>query len=245
MNKLPQELIDLVLAHLRNDAQTLKCCSTVCWAWSAAARSHLFEVIYIVTTKSLVPILNPSSPFSGTRRIFASGLEKTQNILQLPWPSQFNHVIELHLNYIYATTVQLEQLVQPFFANFPNLEILTVHNSHFLSFNTIIRAIHSFDHLRRVKISYTKWDIKYDPQTVDFPHSSLSVRHLCLVYPYDTDVVDCLLDLHPILPLLSLHLGTQGEAEDGSLERRLRKGCCASLRVLDLRRQRKSLFKGL
>ncbi|GJE96454.1 hypothetical protein PsYK624_126510 [Phanerochaete sordida] len=41
--RLPQELVDLVLAQLRGDKKALKACSLVCWAWALSSATLLHE----------------------------------------------------------------------------------------------------------------------------------------------------------------------------------------------------------
>jgi hypothetical protein len=50
---LPQELIEIIIAHLHADANALRSCACTHSAWTRTAQMHLFDTVEIASTKAL------------------------------------------------------------------------------------------------------------------------------------------------------------------------------------------------
>lgn len=240
MNKLSQEVVDYFIDHLHDDDNALKACSTVCRGWSPATRRHLFEGDFEITSlERLQFLLDPSLTWSHTHVITAWGsVENTPALLEFPCLNRFTFITTLNLHNIEAAQPDLDDLVQPFFDNFPSVHTLCITKSRFLSLHTIMRFIHSLPLLFNMSFTATMWTSKGNPMSQDLP---FPVRHLLLFGPYDDcEFFDYLLDLHPILPLHSFWIGNRD-----SLVLRVVESCRASLRTANLVTLGMPLISGL
>lgn len=155
MDSLPNELVDRVIDFLHDIPQALKACSLVCHIWSPAARFHLFHNIQVRTAEQMLDFQNPMLPFSCVEVLhIRPGLEHSPGVFDVPSWSRFSEITELRLT---SLSSLIECDIQPFFSNFPLVEILSIKNAEFYTMFGLMQAIQSLPRLIDLSLEDVQW----------------------------------------------------------------------------------------
>ena len=166
---LPQEILNLIVDHLRDDRVALKDCCLVSKTWVSRARRHLFARVEFTSPHRIEAwrefFPDPStSPARHTRILVNRNLDVTAPKLDVTtWIHSFNRITQLELNRLTLDQTSLIQLyglsptltslllynvhapvsgIFNLICSFPLLENLALHSCHEIRFLGLISCFH-------------------------------------------------------------------------------------------------------
>ncbi|KAF8055243.1 hypothetical protein FPV67DRAFT_872953 [Lyophyllum atratum] len=153
---LPQELVDVIIDHLRDDRTALATCSVMCKAWLSRSRSHLMADFSISPYDLIIDAVDIASIFS----------PYTRNLLLNFYAYSLPHEIDLFpsITSLYIMRSEINQGMQyRLSAAFTLITHLELRNTRFAAFDVLANLLCSFPRIQTVMLVGCSWLKETEP----------------------------------------------------------------------------------